>query len=80
VFDAVSDREYRDERYARLRSGEELPDMAGWFQRYYRAFFRYDVDAIHRDFPREQFAPPEDDGITRKSPVSESPVSVEPGA
>lgn len=57
VFDARTGREYRDERYRMLLSGADLPDMAGWFRRYYRPFFRYDMEAILRDFPRAD--PPE---------------------
>lgn len=51
VIEATTGREWRDERYRMLTSGAELPDMAGWFRRYYRGWFRYDVDAIRRDFP-----------------------------
>jgi UDP-2,3-diacylglucosamine pyrophosphatase LpxH len=51
VFDAFTGREYGDERYRMLLSGADLPDMAGWFRRYYRPFFRYDIEAIRRDFP-----------------------------
>lgn len=52
VFDARTGAEFRDERYHMLLSGSPLPDMAGWFERYYRGFLRYDVEAITRDFPR----------------------------
>jgi UDP-2,3-diacylglucosamine pyrophosphatase LpxH len=51
VFDAHTGREFGDERYRMLLSGAALPDMRGWFERYYRGFFRYDLDAIRRDFP-----------------------------
>lgn len=51
VYNAYTGREYGDERYRLLLSGADLPDMAGWFRRYYRPFFRYDVEAIRRDFP-----------------------------
>lgn len=51
VFDAVNGHELRDERYHMLVDGHALPDMAGWFRRYYRGYFRYDIDAIRRDFP-----------------------------
>lgn len=51
VLDAMSGREYREDLYRKLIVGESLPDMAGWFRRYYRGFFRYDEAAIWRDFP-----------------------------
>ncbi len=51
VRDWLSGRAIADEPYRALVSGEPLPDMAGWFRRYYRGFFRYDLDAIRRDFP-----------------------------
>ncbi|MCA9669296.1 MAG: metallophosphoesterase family protein [Myxococcales bacterium] len=53
VFDALSGEEYGDERYRALHAAVELPDMAGWFRRYYRGFFRYDLAAIERDFPSD---------------------------
>jgi hypothetical protein len=52
VFDALTGREIRDEGYRMLGLGLELPDMAAWFRRYYMGWFRYDLEAIHRDFPR----------------------------
>jgi UDP-2,3-diacylglucosamine pyrophosphatase LpxH len=65
VRDALTDRPYGAERYRELLSGEPLPDMAEWFRRYYRGLFRYDLEAIERDFPREAFA---DDGVSSGSP------------
>ena len=53
IFDALSGVEHRDEGYRMVLAPDlELPDMAAWFRRYYRGFFRYDTDAIHRDFPQ----------------------------
>ncbi len=51
VRDWRSGRVIADEPYRALVSGQTLPDMAGWFRRYYRGFFRYDLEAIRRDFP-----------------------------
>ncbi|MCC6750206.1 MAG: metallophosphoesterase family protein [Deltaproteobacteria bacterium] len=53
VYCAATGREYGAERYREILLGRELPDMAGWFGRYYRGFFRYDVEAIARDFPAD---------------------------
>jgi UDP-2,3-diacylglucosamine pyrophosphatase LpxH len=75
VFDAASGQEHDDEAYHMLLAGAPLPDMAEWFRRYYRGLFRYDVEAIHRDFPRsaKENAP---DGVAVRR-VVESRESIE---
>ena len=68
VFDAISGQQVQDEHYRHLLNGESI-DMTTWFSRYYRGFFRYDIEAIHRDLP----AP----ALLRQRQTTERPSEVE---